>query len=132
MRDDLTSGWWCAFAVRPATDDSSASWSGSTAAGSPEQALVWIRRSMRVLVSAFEPADPARALAWLDHGQWEAAARLRGGEPYAFAATSGRTRIEWSVRPARFLPLARAADGPPWPCTVPALCTCVAPGHGCR
>jgi len=73
-----------------------------------------------------------RAYHWLDHGQWEAVARLKAGEPYAFTAAAGRTRVEWSARPVLFLPLAHAATGPPWRWAESALCSCTARGHMCR
>ncbi|MFJ5308156.1 hypothetical protein [Streptomyces sp. NPDC088350] len=94
--------------------------------------MVWMHLAVRLLVSAFDPEDIERAFRWLDQGQWEAIARLKAGEPYAFVASSGDTRIEWSARPVLFLPMAHADGGLPWPCAEPALCRCVASGHSCE
>lgn len=110
-------GWWCEFAAYSKADGGSGgARRRANAADTPEQVLVWMRLAVRVLLSAFDPEDTERAFRWLDHGQWEAVMRLRAGEPYAFVATSGDTRVEWSARPVLFLPLARAADGPQCPC----------------
>lgn len=124
-------GWWCEFVAYAAAGDSSGEGGArmrTSAAGTPEHALVWMRLAVRVLLSAFDPEDTERALRWLEHGQWEAVMRLRAGEPYAFIASSGNTRVEWSARPVLFLPMACAAEGPPGPCGRPARC-CVASGH---
>ncbi|MFE3884720.1 hypothetical protein ACFXPQ_17730 [Streptomyces lydicus] len=93
--------------------------------------MVWIRLAVRVLLSGFDPRDTERAYRWLDHGQWEAVARLAAGESYAFSAAAGRTHVEWSARPVLFLPLTHAETGPPWRCVESALCSCTASGHRC-
>ncbi len=113
-------GWWCEFTAYPRADGVSdgARRRGKTAA-TPEQALVWMRLAVRVLLSAFDPEDTERAFRWLDRGQWEAVMRLRAGEPYVFVASSGETRVEWSARPVLFLPLTGADDGPQGPCPRP-------------
>lgn len=99
-------GWWCEFAAYPAADGvTDGVRRRAKAADTPEQALVWMRLSVRVLLSAFHPEDTERAFRWLDHGQWEAVMRLRAGEPYVFVASSGDTRLEWSARPVLFLQL---------------------------
>ncbi|MDX3456914.1 hypothetical protein PV396_34040 [Streptomyces sp. ME02-8801-2C] len=100
-------GWWCEFAAYPMSDGGNGG-AGlhANAADTPEQALVWMRIAVRVLLSAFDPEDAERAFRWLDHGQWEAVMRLRAGEPYAFVASCGDTRVDWSARPVLFLPLA--------------------------
>ncbi|MCR8575056.1 hypothetical protein [Streptomyces sp. Isolate_219] len=127
------SAWWCEFSTRTpafgASDDQVLVRAQS--AETPTQAMVWIRLAVRVLLSGFDPRDTERAYRWLDHGQWEAVARLKAGEPYAFTAAAGRTRVEWSARPVLFLPLAHDAAGPPWRCGEPALCACTARGHRC-
>ncbi len=100
-------GWWCEFTTRTTTADGSEDARVRThAADSPEQALMWMRMAVRVLLSGFGPEDTERALWWLNHGQWEAVMRLRAGEPYAFVASAGDARLEWSARPVLFLPLA--------------------------
>ncbi|MFI5524633.1 hypothetical protein [Streptomyces platensis] len=101
-------------------------------AETPTQAVAWIRLAVRVLLSGFDPRDTERAYHWLDHGQWEAVARLKAGEPYASTAAAGRTCVEWSARPVLFLLLTQAATGPPWRCAESALCSCTARGHMCR
>lgn len=113
-------GWWCEFAA------DSMSGGGhdrarrrGKAADTPEQALVWMRLAVRVLLSAFDAEDTERAFRWLDHGQWEAVMRLRAGEPYVFVASSGDTRVEWSARPVLFLPFARADNDLQCPCQRP-------------
>ncbi|MEU6825566.1 hypothetical protein ABZ921_33555 [Streptomyces atriruber] len=80
-------------------------------ADTAEQAMVWMRTSVRTLLSAFSPEEQARAYGWLDHGQWEAVARLKAAEPYAFGAAVGDTYVEWSARLVGFLPVVQAADG---------------------
>ncbi|MGW0825856.1 hypothetical protein [Streptomyces sp. NPDC002845] len=124
-------GWWCEFVAYLAAGDGGEGGARmrTSAAGTPEQALVWMRLAVRVLLSAFDPEDTERALRWLDHGQWEAVMRLRAGEPYAFVASSGDTRVEWSARPVLFLPVTCAAVGPPGPCGRPTRSVCVMPGH---
>ena len=125
--------WWCEFSTRtPALGDGNAQvLLRAQSAETPTQAMVWIRLAVRMLLSGFDPRDTERAYRWLDHGQWEAVARLKAGEAYAFTAAAGRTRVEWSARPVLFLPLAHAATGPPWRCAEPALCACTATGHRC-
>lgn len=59
--------------------------------------MVWIRLAVRVLLSGFDPHDTERAFQWLDHGQWEAVARLRAGEPYACVASAGFTTAHLQV-----------------------------------
>lgn len=123
-------GWWCEF-VAYTTGDSGegGARAQSSVAGTPEQALVWMRLAVRVLLSAFDPEDTERALHWLNYGQWEAVMRLRAGEPYVFVASSGDTRVEWSTRPVLFLPMA-CAEGPLGPaCGRPRRCACMAPWH---
>ncbi|MEU5209677.1 hypothetical protein [Streptomyces sp. NPDC020742] len=129
----LRHAWWCEFITRtPAPDGSGEEVLVRTrCAETPTQAMVWMRLAVRVLLSGFDPYDTERAYQWLDHGQWEAVARLRAGEPYAFVASAGWTRVEWSARRVLLLPLAHAATGPPRPCAEPALCACTARGHWC-
>jgi hypothetical protein len=74
-------------------------------AATPPQALIWMRVSVRTLVSAFDAADRDRTFHWLDHGQWEAVMRLRAGEPYAYTVRAGRRAVRWSARPVRVLPV---------------------------
>ncbi|MGY5130406.1 hypothetical protein [Streptomyces nigrescens] len=125
--------WWCEFLTHtPASEDRDDQvLVRARSAETPTQAMVWIRLAVRVLLSGFDTNDTERAYRWLDHGQWEAVARLKAGEPYAFVASAGQTRIEWSARPVLFLPMAHAATGPPGRCTEPPLCMCTAMGHAC-
>ncbi|MFF2409079.1 hypothetical protein [Streptomyces sp. NPDC058092] len=74
-------------------------------ATTPTQALIWMRVSVRTLLSGFDAEDRARTYRWLDHGQWEAVIRLRAGEPYAYAVRAGTAVIDWSARPVRALPV---------------------------
>ncbi|MEN8650423.1 hypothetical protein ABCR94_07220 [Streptomyces sp. 21So2-11] len=106
MRARVTTGWWCAFTVRMPLGGAGGEWVRvhACATRTPERALVWMRLSVRTRLSTFDTADANRTYRWLDHGQWEAVIRLKTGEPYTFAASAGDTRIEWSVRPVRFLP----------------------------
>lgn len=113
-------GWWCEFAAYPMSGGGNdRARLRAKAADTPEQALVWMRLAVRVLLSAFDAEDTERAFRWLDHGQWEAVMRLRAGEPYVFVASSGDTRVEWSARPVLFLPFARSDDGLQCPCQRP-------------
>ncbi|MFJ1543808.1 hypothetical protein [Streptomyces sp. NPDC088246] len=75
-------------------------------AATPTQALIWMRVSVRTLLSGFDAEDRERTFRWLDHGQWEAVIRLRAGEPYAYTARAGASVINWSARPVRALPVA--------------------------
>ncbi|MER5845936.1 hypothetical protein ABT126_02250 [Streptomyces sp. NPDC002012] len=75
-------------------------------AATPTQALIWMRVSVRTLLSGFDAEDSERTFRWLDHGQWEAVIRLRAGEPYAYTARAGAGVINWSARPVRALPVA--------------------------
>ncbi|MGW1713081.1 hypothetical protein [Streptomyces sp. NPDC002156] len=113
-------GWWCEFTAYSTADGGNGGTGLRTkVADTPEQALVWMRLAVRVLLSAFDAEDTERAFRWLDHGQWEAVMRLRAGETYAFVASAGDTRVEWSARPVLFLSLARADHGPQCPCPRP-------------
>ncbi|MDT0456168.1 hypothetical protein RM550_10495 [Streptomyces sp. DSM 41527] len=129
----IRSAWWCEFSTRtPAFGDGDERvLLRAQSAETPTQVMVWIRLAVRVLLSGFDPRDTERAYHWLDHGQWEAVARLADGEPYAFTAAAGRTHVEWSARPVLFLPLAHTATGPLGRCAEPALCACTARGHRC-
>lgn len=110
-------GWWCEFTAYAMADGGNGGARlRANAVDTPERALVWMRLAVRVLLSAFDPEDTERAFRWLDHGQWEGVMRLRAGEPYAFVASSGETRVEWSARPVLFLPLICADDGQQCPC----------------
>ncbi|GGV77155.1 hypothetical protein GCM10015535_09820 [Streptomyces gelaticus] len=75
-------------------------------ATTPTQALIWMRVSVRTLLSAFDAEDRDRTFRWLDHGQWEAVIRLRAGEPYAYTVRAGGRVVDWSARPVRVLPVA--------------------------
>ncbi|WP_055523308.1 hypothetical protein [Streptomyces graminilatus] len=116
----LRQGWWCEFSAYSMADGREAGARlRAHAVDTPQRALVWMRLAVRPLLSAFDPEDAERAYRWFDHGQWEAVMRLRAGEPYAFVASSGDTRVEWSARPVLFLPLAPADGGRGCPCPRP-------------
>ncbi|MFE3940874.1 hypothetical protein ACFXPV_03185 [Streptomyces sp. NPDC059118] len=99
MRRPLRTAWRCEVTVdgllvraEPAT--------------TPTQALIWMRVSVRTLLSGFDAKDRDRTFRWLDHGQWEAVIRLRAGEPYVFTARAGGRVVDWSARPVPALPVA--------------------------
>lgn len=99
-------GWQCEFTVHTSGVDGGCARLGARGAGTPEQALVWMRLSVRELVSGFAPEDCERAYRWLEYGQWEAVYLLRSGEPYRFTARFETSVLEWSARPVVFVPLA--------------------------
>ncbi|UGY94494.1 hypothetical protein [Streptomyces gobiensis] len=108
----LRRGWWCEFTARtPTADGGETIRSRAHEADTAVRALVWMRMSVRELVSGFDPEDNERAYRWLDHGQWEAAMRLKAGEAYTFVACLGPAGLEWTARPVLFLPLTPTASG---------------------
>lgn len=56
--------WWCEFTAHSPRGNGIQARRADTA----EQALVWMRLSVRALVSALDPEDQDHALHWLDHG----------------------------------------------------------------
>ncbi|WP_344265657.1 hypothetical protein [Streptomyces sodiiphilus] len=124
-------GWWCELFRHPRLPGGG-SLRHTRAADRPEQALIWMRRSVRTLLPGFAREHAVRAVHWLDHGQWEAVMRLRAGEGYQLLlhAEDG-SRWEWAARPVRCLRTARVPAGAVRLCPDPAGCVCLVPGHRC-
>ncbi|MEU9317107.1 hypothetical protein [Streptomyces sp. NPDC048295] len=99
MRQPLRTAWRCEFAVDGLLVR-------TEHAATPPQALIWMRVSVRTLISVFDAEDRDRTFRWLDHSQWEAVIRLRAGERYACTARAGGRVVDWSARPVRVLPVA--------------------------
>lgn len=85
------------------------------------EAVRWMHRAVRDLLPGLaagsNSAECSRLLRWL-YGppctaEW---GRLVNGLPVVFAVDCGRTRVVWTIRPVRFLPLVnrnrRALPGP--------------------
>lgn len=99
MRRPLRTAWRCEFTVDGLLVR-------AEHAATPPQALIWMRVSVRTLLSAFDAEDRDRTFRWLDHGQWEAVIRLRAGESYTYTVRAGGRVVGWSARPVRVLPVA--------------------------
>lgn len=97
-------GWWCECTTYTSATHGGRARLHTHRADTAEHALVWMRIAVRPLLPGFDAEDRERAFRWLDHGQWEAVIRLKAGEAYAFVASAGETRVEWSARPVLFVP----------------------------
>ncbi|MER5358963.1 hypothetical protein [Streptomyces sp. NPDC002785] len=97
MRQPLKTIWRCEVAVAGGVVQ-------AEHADTPTQALIWMRVSVRTLLSGFDAEDRERTFRWLDHDQWEAVIRLKAGEPYTYTARAGASVVDWSARPVRTLP----------------------------
>jgi hypothetical protein len=74
-------------------------------------AVEWVRISAGPLVSSLDEVERSAALSWLEGGGCiGAVAGLRRGVPCVFAIRCGGTKVEWTVRPVVFLPLAGRDD----------------------
>ncbi|MEC4017129.1 hypothetical protein [Streptomyces sp. H27-D2] len=71
----------------------------------PLQAVRWIKTALRGVVGSLDPPQTAAAAVFFTDGHWTALDALRENRPFAFSIHCGTTHIEWSVRPALFLPL---------------------------
>ncbi len=83
------STWRCEFPVHSGRGNGIQARRADTA----EQALVWMRLSVRALISALDPEDQDGAFRWLDHGQWMTIMRLKAGAPYTFTARAGENQV---------------------------------------
>jgi hypothetical protein len=103
MRQPLKATWRCEVTVAGSVVQ-------AEHATTATQALIWMRVSVRTLLSDFDAEDRERTFRWLDHGQWEAVIRLKAGEPYTYTARADASVIDWSARPVRTLPTCSGAD----------------------
>ncbi|CAM5422669.1 hypothetical protein GCM10010329_00470 [Streptomyces spiroverticillatus] len=71
----------------------------------PTRAMIWMRTSLRTLVSGLSPTERQAAYTWLDFGQWEAMATLHAGDPYTFRTTLHGMELAWTARRVLLLPL---------------------------
>ncbi|MDT0317921.1 hypothetical protein [Streptomyces millisiae] len=51
--------------------------------------------------------DAEEVLEWLVFGQRNALRTLRDGSPFAFSISCRETKVEWTIRSVKFLPLVR-------------------------
>lgn len=95
MNTLLTPAWWCEFT---ATGTSGTCVRQTRTATTPTHAVIWMRTSLRTLVSGLAPADRETAYDWLDFGQWEAVAKLRAGETYTLRTSMNGMALAWHAR----------------------------------
>lgn len=91
-------GWWCEFIAQRGGEAGEVTHTRTRVATSAEQAMLWMRMSVRELVSVFPPPDIERVYQWLTYGQWEAVTRLKTGEMHTFTVCVGGCCLEWSAR----------------------------------
>jgi hypothetical protein len=95
-------------------------------------AVEWVRGSAGPLLSLLDDVERDAALSWLEGGGCiGAVAGLRRGKPCAFTIRRGGTRIEWTVRPVVFLPLAGRDDRGVPECAGRFACAVTDPDRRC-
>ncbi|MEU6173863.1 hypothetical protein ABZ832_18305 [Streptantibioticus parmotrematis] len=72
----------------------------------PEQAIRWVRVTLRSLVSALASDELRAALAWLDAGTRPVVDDLLDRRAFELSIRHGGTGVTWTVCPVAFLPLA--------------------------
>jgi hypothetical protein len=79
----------------------------------PAQAVRWIRVTLRTIASALEPDASATATAWtwITTGHTQMLRTLTHGQADVLTLTHNGTRIQWTARPALFLPLLAHRQG---------------------
>ncbi|WP_433545721.1 hypothetical protein ACQPZG_11565 [Streptomyces sp. CA-294286] len=87
--------WWCEFT---ATGTNGVGIRQAHSVSAPTHAVIWMRDSLRTLVSGLAPAERETAHGWLGFGQWEAVTRLRADETYTFRTSMNGTELTWTAR----------------------------------
>jgi len=123
-------GFWAECVTR--TADTGTSLVASIDTVTARQAVGWVRGSAGPLVSLLDDVERDAALSWLEGGGCiGAVAGLRRGEPCAFTLRRGGTRVDWTVRPVIFLPLAGRDDRGVPECAGRFACVMTDSDHQC-
>ena len=75
-------------------------------AATPNEAVRWIRLTLRTMASALEDPAAERAWAWIGTGYTDDIAALTLNQPCTVAINYADTHVSWTARPALFLPMA--------------------------
>ncbi|GHH54435.1 hypothetical protein [Streptomyces candidus] len=102
--------WWCEFT---ATGANGVGVRQARSVAAPTHAVIWMRDSLRTLVSTLARAEREAAHDWLGFGQWEAVTRLRADETYTFRASMHGAELIWTARRVTVL---RMVPGPVTAC----------------
>ncbi|MEU6143413.1 hypothetical protein ABZ848_24010 [Streptomyces sp. NPDC047081] len=107
LTDKPLPGFWCECWTQDLTDDTErptlhASFDAYTAT----QADRWVATTLRTITPALDPDASDQAWHWLYSSRIKTRRALLSLEPCAVSVTQANTRITWTIRPVRFLPLA--------------------------
>ncbi|HCA84510.1 MAG TPA: hypothetical protein DEQ61_02785 [Streptomyces sp.] len=97
-------GYWCECTAQHHTAEPT--FAASFVAYSPQQAVRWIRVSLRTIASALEDETAEQAWQWLLHDHAQAVTDLSHGRTCTLTLKQGTTALTWTARPVHFLTLA--------------------------
>ncbi|TDC74794.1 hypothetical protein [Streptomyces hainanensis] len=99
-------GYWCECTMFTPVSEFGVRRVATLESHNPTQALSWVRVSLRTLMSVLTEQDAEEVLEWLTFGQCNALRTLRSCSPFVFSISCRETKVEWTIRSVKFLPLA--------------------------
>ncbi|WP_030989302.1 MULTISPECIES: hypothetical protein [Streptomyces] len=99
-------GYWCECWTEDLTEQWQPALVASFDARSAPQADRWVAVTLRTISPALDTDASDEAWEWLHEHRIETRRALLRGEPCTVSVTHAGTRITWTIRPVRFLPLA--------------------------
>ncbi|MEV6738562.1 hypothetical protein AB0N14_17180 [Streptomyces sp. NPDC051104] len=98
-------GYWCECWTEDLSDERPPALLASFDAYTAPQADRWVAVALRTASPALDPQGSDDAWAWLYEGRIQTRRALLRAEPCTVAITQDSTRVTWTIRPVRFLPL---------------------------
>ncbi|MFK4105084.1 hypothetical protein ACI2L1_34460 [Streptomyces sp. NPDC019531] len=103
-------GYWCECWTEDLTAETLPTLRASFDAYSAPQADRWVAVALRTISPALDPDASQEAWEWLYDGRITTRKALLRAEPCTVTLTQARTRINWTIRPVIFLPLAHRQE----------------------
>ncbi|MGX1476257.1 UNVERIFIED_CONTAM: hypothetical protein RKD50_005065 [Streptomyces canus] len=110
LMDKPQRGYWCECWTQDLTKETPPVLRASFDAYSAPQADRWVAVALRTISPALDPDASQNAWEWLYDGRISTRKALLRAEPCTVTLTQARTRINWTIRPVIFLPLAHRQE----------------------
>ncbi|NEB06021.1 hypothetical protein G3I78_44375 [Streptomyces sp. SID13726] len=110
LMDKPQRGYWCECWTEDLTEERQPVLRASFDAYSAPQADRWVAVALRTISPALDPDASQEAWEWLYDGRITTRKALLRAEPCTVTLTQARTRINWTIRPVIFLPLAHRQE----------------------
>ncbi|QEU92992.1 hypothetical protein [Streptomyces kanamyceticus] len=106
LSEELTRGFWCECRVEDLVSGGRPELTTHFGAYSAAQADGWLSTALRCIAAALNPPTAMETWDGFYEGRIDTRRALLRAEPCTASIADARTRITWTIRPVRFLPLA--------------------------